>query len=466
MERLKPTDAQFVDAEDEDRHASFAIASVAIFEGPAPSYDEFCSSVEHRLPLVPIYRRKLREVPLRLGPPVWVDDPDFDLRYHIRHTALPRPGGDVQLSKLIARVMGQRLDRDFPLWEYWLVDGLADGRWALISKMHHCMVDGVSGTDLYRVIFDLSPEPGPPPAADIAPVPAEPTPLALAASAATDLVTRPVMGAIALANAVARPREAVRQVSQTARAVARLARSGGPAATSSLSGPIGRQRRYTWARASLADVRTIKRALGGTVNDVVLAAISGGFRTLLLSRGEQPRPHMVPSLIPVSLRAPGEERSYDNRVSVVVADLPVHLADPLERLAAVRAEMSELKAIREASAGEALITLGRFTPFPLASLTVRLAYRLPQREIVTVTTNVPGPQQPLYSAGRKLVEVIPYVPIATSLRTGISIFSYCGQLTFGVTGDYATTPDIDLLARGIEDGIGELMKACPGTFAS
>lgn len=228
MERLKPTDAQFVDAEDEDRHASFAIASVAIFEGPAPSYDEFCSSVEHRLPLVPIYRRKLREVPLRLGPPVWVDDPDFDLRYHIRHTALPRPGGDVQLSKLIARVMGQRLDRDFPLWEYWLVDGLADGRWALISKMHHCMVDGVSGTDLYRVIFDLSPEPGPPPAADIAPVPAEPTPLALAASAATDLVTRPVMGAIALANAVARPREAVRQVSQTARAVARLARSGRP----------------------------------------------------------------------------------------------------------------------------------------------------------------------------------------------------------------------------------------------
>jgi diacylglycerol O-acyltransferase len=452
-------DAQFVDAENEDRHASFAIASVAVFEGPAPSYDEFSSSVERRLPLVPIYRRKLREVPFRLGPPVWVDDPNFDLRYHIRHTALPMPGDDAQLGKLIARVMAQRLDRDFPLWEYWLVHGLADGRWALISKVHHCMVDGVSGTDLYRVIFDLSPEPSPLPAADISPVPAEPTGLALAASAAADLLARPARGAVALAGALARPREAVQQVSQTARAVARLATSALPATASSLSGPIGRQRRYTWARASLADVKTIKRELGGTVNDVVLAAISSGFRTLLLSRGEQPAPHMVPSLIPVSLRAPGEESIYDNRVSAVVADLPVHLAEPLERLAAIRAEMSELKEVREASAAEALIALGRFTPFPLASLTVRLAYRLPQRELVTVTTNVPGPHQPLYGVGRKLVEIIPYVPIATNLRTGVSIFSYCGQLTFGVTGDYATTPDIDVLARGIEDGIGELVKA-------
>jgi len=459
MERLKPMDAQFVDAENEDGHASFAIASVAVFEGPAPSYDEFCRFVEGRLPLMPICRRKLREVPFRLGPPVWVDDPDFDLRYHIRHTALPAPGGNAQLSKLIARVMAQRLDRDFPLWEFWLVDGLTDGRWALISKVHHCMVDGIAGTDLYRVIFDLSPEPALPPAADISPVPAEPTGLALAASAAADLVARPAKGAIALAGALTRPRDAVRQVSQTARAVARLATSALPATASSLSGPIGRQRRYTWASASLADVKTIKHEIGGTVNDVLLAAISSGFRALLLSRGEKPGPHMVPSLIPVSLRAPGEESTYGNRMSVIVADLPVHLADPLRRLAAIRAKMSELKAVRVASAAETLITLGSFTPYPLASLTVRLAYRLPQREIVTVTTNVPGPQQPLYGMGRKLVEIIPYVPIATSLRIGVSIFSYCGQLTFGVTGDYATTPDINVLARGIEDGIGELLKA-------
>lgn len=225
------------------------------------------------------------------------------------------------------------------------------------------------------------------------------------------MVARPARGALALASALTRPRETLRQASQTALAVAKLATSAWPAAGSSLTGPIGRQRRYAWARASLADVKEIKRAFGGTVNDIVLA------------------------------------------------DLPVHLADPLDRLEAIRAAMSDLKAVREASAGEALITLGRFTPFPLASLTVRIAYRLPQREIVTVTTNVPGPQQPLYSLGRRLVEIIPYVPIATSLRTGVSIFSYCDRMTFGITGDYATTPDIDVLARGIEQGVSELTEA-------
>ena len=175
MDRLNPLDALFVDAEDEDRHTSMAIASIAVFEGPSPSYEEFLASLAGRLPLVPRYRQKLRTVPFRLGRPVWVDDPHFDLRYHVRRTALPAPGGDQQLAELMARVMAQRLDRDYPLWEYWLVEGLAQDRWALISKLHHCMVDGVSGTDLYRVIFDLSPEPSPP-AADDRTVAAEPSP--------------------------------------------------------------------------------------------------------------------------------------------------------------------------------------------------------------------------------------------------------------------------------------------------
>jgi WS/DGAT/MGAT family acyltransferase len=459
MEQLKPMDAQFVDAEDQDRQASFAIALIAVLEGPAPSYDEFYAAVEGRLPLVPIHRRKLRKVPFHLGPPVWVDDSGFDLRYHIRQTALPTPGSDGQLGDLIARVMAQRLDRDFPLWEFWLVQGLSGGRWALISKVHHCMIDGVSGTDLYRVIFDLSPEPAPPPAPDTRPVPAEPSGLALAASAAVDMVTRSAGGARALVDALSRPGGTIRQASRTARAVVRLASSAWPATGSSLSGPIGRQRRYVWARAPLAEVKTIRQELGGTVNDVVLAAISSGFRALLISRGEGPEPHMVPSLIPVSLSAPGEASGYGNRFSVVLADLPVELTDPVDRLAAIRGEMSELKAVKEASVGEGLIALARFTPFPLASLAVRLAYQLPQREIVTVTTNVPGPQQPLYALGRRLVEIIPYVPIATSVRMGVSIFSYCGQITFGITGDYATTADIEVLARGIEHGIEELAEA-------
>lgn len=431
MQRLNPVDAQFVDAEDQDGHASFAIASTAVFEGPAPSYGEFLDAITARLPLVPMYRRKLRTVPFRLGPPVWVDDPDFDLRYHVRHTALPAPGGADELNRLIARVMSQRLDRAYPLWEYWLVDGLGGGGWALISKVHHAMVDGVSGTDLYRVIFDLSPETSPVPPAGHRSVPDEPSGLSLLTVGAFDKVARPVAGTFTLATALLRPVEAAAQAAGVARAVAKLADSAQPAAPSSLCGPIGRQRRYTWARASLRDVKRIKRELGGTVNDVVLAAISGGFRALLLARGEEPGPHMVPSLVPVSLRAAGEENIYENRVSVLVADLPVHLADPQQRLEAVRAELSALKASNEAAAGEALIALGRLTPYPLASLAVRLAYRLPQREIVTVTTNVPGPRQPLYAMGHKLVEIIPYVPIATTLRTGIAIFSYCDTLTSG-----------------------------------
>jgi WS/DGAT/MGAT family acyltransferase len=204
MERLNPLDAQFVDAEDQDRHSSFAIASIAVFEGPEPSGEEFLASVRGRLALVPMYRRKLRTVPFRLGPPVWVDDPHFDLGYHVRQEALPAPGGDAELGELMARVMTQRLDRDYPLWEYWHVRGLAGGRWAIISKVHHCMVDGVSGTDLYRVIFDLTPEP-PTLVPDLRPVAAEPSGLQLAARAALDLCTLPIRQAGAVGGALAAP---------------------------------------------------------------------------------------------------------------------------------------------------------------------------------------------------------------------------------------------------------------------
>ena len=458
MDRLSPLDALFVDAEDEDQHTSMAIASIAVFEGPCPSHENVLASLAGRLPLVPRYRQKLRTVPLRLGRPVWVEDPHFDLRYHVRRTALPAPGGDQQLADLMARVMSQRLDRDHPLWEYWVAEGLAQDRWALISKLHHCMVDGISGTDLYRVIFDSSPEPAPP-AVDNRTVGGEPSPLQLAAQAALDTVLLPVREARALGSAAADPGRAVRQAAGTVRAIAKLAPALRPATGSSLSGRIGQQRRYTWARSSLDDVKKIKQALGGTVNDVVLTAISGGFRDLLLARGEQPEPHMIRSLVPVSLRAPGEENIYENRVSAVLADLPVQVADAVERLVAVQAELQTLKATNEAQVGEALVTLGRYTPFPLVSWWIRLAFGLPQREIVTVTTNVPGPRQPLYGMGRRLLEIIPYVPIATTVRIGISIFTYCGNVTFGITGDFASSPDLDVLARGIENGISELLAA-------
>src|SRR5215472_13848313 len=458
MDRLGPLDALFVDAEDRDPHTSMAIASIAVFEGPVPAHEEFLAFLTGRLPLVPRYRQKLHTVPFRLGRPVWVDDPHFDLGYHVRRVALPAPGGDRQLAELMARVMSQRLDRDHPLWEYWVIEGLAGGRWALISKVHHCMVDGISGTDLYRVVFDFSPEPSPAATDDRAPA-AEPSPLELAAEAVLDDVVLPLRQALALTSAASHPGWAIRQAADTVRGLVKWAPAAWPATGSSLTGPIGKERRFTWVRASLDDVKLIKRELGGTVNDVVLAAISGGFRALLLARGEQPGPHMVRSLVPVSVRAPGEESVYGNQVSAILADLPVHIADPAERLAAVQAGLRALKAGKEAMAGESLVRLGRYSLYSLTSWWTRLAFGLPQREIVTVTTNVPGPQQPLYGMGSRLVEIIPYVPIATTLRTGIAIFTYCGTVTFGITGEFAANPDLDVLAHGIEDGVSELRAA-------
>jgi WS/DGAT/MGAT family acyltransferase len=464
MDRLEPLDALFVDAEDEDKNTSMAIASIAVFEGPAPSQKEVLAVIADRLPLVPRYRQKLRTVPFRLGRPVWVDDPDFDLRYHIRRAALPEPGEDQQLADLIARVMSDRLDRDHPLWEYWVIEGLAKGRWALLSKVHHCMIDGIGGADLYRVILGPpqktpeSAEAPAPPTGEPSSAGQSPSAASLIAQAAAEMVRLPVHDARALVSAVANRDQAIERIKDVARAAGRFSPSLRPAARSSLSGSIGQQRRYAWARASLKDVKTIKREFGGTVNDVVLAAISSGFRALLLSRGEEPGPHEVPSLVPVSVRPQGGESGFGNQVSATVADLPVHIPDAVERLAAVRAELDSLKESNEALIGESLVSLGSYTIFPLASWLVRLAFRLPQREIVTVTTNVPGPNQRLFWMERRLEEIIPYVPIASTVRIGISIFSYAGNMTFGITGDYAANPDLDVLARGIEHGMSELLR--------
>lgn len=457
MDRLKPLDAMFIDAEDEDKNTSMAIASIAVFQGPVPAHEEVVALIGNRLPSVPRYRQKLRTVPFRLGRPVWVDDPDFDLEYHVRRTAVPQPGEYQQLADLMARVMSHRLDRDHPLWEYWVVEGLARDRWALISKVHHCMIDGVGGADLYRVILELTPEPPRPPGSP--PAGQRPSAASLAAGAAAEMLRLPLRQARAVSAAVADPGRAFREAAGVARAAARFAPSLWPAARSSLTGGIGGQRRYAWTRASLEDVKTIKREFGGTVNDVVLAAISSGFRALLLERGEQPKPNEVPSLVPVSVRRPGEQAGFGNQVSATVTNLPVHIADPVERLAAVRAEQDSLKASHEAIIGQALVTLGQYSLYPVTSWLVRKAFLLPQREIVTVTTNVPGPRQPLYWMGRRLEQIIPYVPIASRVRTGISIFSYDNVITFGITGDYAANPDLNVLARGIEHGVAELLLA-------
>ena len=466
MDRLEPLDALFVEAEDEDENTSMAIASIAVLEGPAPSQKEIRELVQSRLPLVPRYRQKLRTVPFRLGRPVWVDDPDFNLSHHIQRTVLPEPGGDQQLAALMARVMSQRLDRDHPLWEYWVVDGLPRDRWALISKVHHSMVDGIGGAELYYLLTEALPPESAQPAdsgdsAESGDEEAVKTPSAvsLIAQAAVDMALLPVRQACLVSGAVADPGSTIRQAAAVTRAVGRLSPSLWPAAPSSLSGDIGKERRYAWAQASLDDIKAIKREFGGTVNDVVLAAISSGFRALLLQRGEPLEPHEVPSLVPVSVRAQGDDGGFGNQVSATVADLPVHIADPVERLGAVRTELDSLKASNEAIIGQALAALGRYSPYMLSSWLVRKAFSLSQREIVTVTTNVPGPREPLYWMGRRLEDIIPYVPIASTVRTGISIFSYDGKVTFGITADYDANPDLEVLARGIEHGVSELLRA-------
>src|SRR5512146_603518 len=219
MDAVKPLDAIFVDAEDEDKNTSMAIASIAVFQGPVPTHEEVMAHIADKLPLVPRYRQKLRTVPFRLRRPVWVDDPDFDLSYHVRRTALPAPGKRRQLADLMAQVMSQRLDRDHPLWEYWVVEGLTRDRWALISKVHHCMIDGVGGADLYRLMLGLSTEQEQRPGT----VPAEPpSSVSLAAQAAADLARLPLRQARAVGAAVANPRGTIRQVGGMAQAVARV----------------------------------------------------------------------------------------------------------------------------------------------------------------------------------------------------------------------------------------------------
>jgi diacylglycerol O-acyltransferase len=465
MERMSPLDAAFLDAEDEDRHASLAIASVAVFDGPVPGQDEFVAALDGRLPLVPRYRQKVRRVPLDLGNPVWVDDPHFDIAFHVRRTAVPAPGDEAALYRLVARVMSQRLDRDRPLWECWVIEGLAGGRWAILSKLHHCLADGISANQLYRLFFDESPEPGKPMEDGWVADP-EPSTGRLIANALGELARSPVEQVRLLAQGFRAPMMLAGRVADAARGLATLAGVLRPVTSSSLTGPIGQQRRYGVARTSLPDVVTVARAFDVTINDVVLAAISSAFRALLLQRGEEPTYDAVRTLVPVSVRANGQERVIENQISLMLPLLPVDLDDPVARLAAVHDRMTALKASKEAEAGAAMTELARHEPFAPISWGIRLAARLPQRNIVTVTTNVPGPKRPLYLLGRRMVEILPYVPIAVRLRTGISILTYCDRMAFGVTADYDSAPEVELLGAAIERGVADLVDAARTLAAS
>lgn len=460
-DRLSPLDASFLHIEDGVSHMH--IGAVCVMDGPAPPYDELAARIRGKLHLVPRFRQVVRTVPGELGRPVWVDDQHLNLEYHLRQTALPSPGGAAALDRLVGRIMSQRLDRARPLWEMWIVEGLADGRWALVSKTHHCMVDGVSGADMLAVVLDVDPD-----AAPLRPEPWEPrrppTGARLVGDALAGLATSPFEQVRLLRSATRVPRTVLAEGGQVVRSLwAAAGVLGRPSPPTSLNGPIGPHRRWAAADATVAEVKAVRRALGGTFNDVVLAATTRGFRDLLLARGE-PADRPIRTMVPVSVRARNErgtavgDGTFDNKISSIFAELPVHLADPGVRLAAVSVQMEGLKELRHALAGERITGLAGFAPPVLLALAGRVGTRLPQRTVATLTTNVPGPQLPLYAAGRRMVACYPYAPLGAQMRIAVAIFSYDGKVSFGVTADWDSSPDLEVLVSGIRAGLDELLE--------
>lgn len=449
---LNPMDAIFLNAEDADPHVSMAIGSVAVLAGPVPSQAEFVTEFAPRMRAVRRAQQRVRRLPLDLGRPVWVDLGEFDVDYHIRRTALPAPGDDDALCALVARVMGQRLDRDRPLWESWVIEGLSGGRWAVLSKVHHCLADGIAGAQLLAAMFAATPpgepdwRPGPPPS--------------------TGTLVRNAVGELAgstlrlLSLALRSPMALARQVTNTVAGLGEMSTVLASATPSSLCGPIGRARRYAVARASLPAIREVAAAFGTTVNDVALAAVTLGYREVLRHRGEPAHADTLRAAVPVSIRTTDD---LDNQISVLLATLPVDIADPVTVLRRVHERLTDLKHGKEAEAATFVAGVAGHELFTVTSLVVRVAARLPQSGIATVATNVPGPSTQLTMLGRPVLEVFPYVPIALRLRTGVAALSYHDRMTFGVTADFDSNPDVTLLAKAIERGIAELTTAAAST---
>lgn len=475
MERMNTLDAGFYFVE--HRNVPMHIGSLATFEGPAPAYDALFDLFAAKIPRVPRYRQVVRTMPLQVFRPFWADDAEFELSYHLRHAAVPPPGKPAQVRELASRVFAQRLDRDRPLWEAWFLEGIEKDRWAILSKVHHSMVDGIGGSDLLAELFDLTPESdhGPPPPWTPRP---GPSPAEVLVGGALDTMTWPARQLADLPGVLARRMPNMDEIVHFGRGLTGSARRLAEPSASSLNGPISAHRRWTWTTAKLNDIRRIRRGLadgGGldrrgldgwpdgpvTVNDVLLAAISSGFRDLLAERGELADELVVRSLVPVSLRGGDEGHPVSNRISAILVNLPVAEPDPMRRLALLHAQMDDLKRTRQAAGAELITGLLGFAAPSLLAMGSRTAFRLPQPLVQTVTTNVPGPRFPLYLLGRKLTELYPYVPIANNLRLGVAIFSYLDRFTFGVTADYRafSQADLDVLTSGITRGIAELKAA-------
>jgi diacylglycerol O-acyltransferase / wax synthase len=456
MDRLSSVDASFLTQETSASHMH--VGAILIFEGPPPSYEDLLEHVRSRLHLVPRFRQKLAFPPIQMGRPFWIDDPSFNLSYHVRHSALPSPGSEDQLRRMAARVFSQQLDRTKPLWELWLVQGLKRKRFALVSKTHHAVVDGVAGVDIATVLFDATPVPEPAgPDHEWIPEP-QPSTVDLAAHGVEEIATTPLRLARRLVTAVEHPGPAVKQASEAAEAVGEVAWAlANPAPEVPLNAEIGSHRRFSWVRGDLGELKRIKNVLGGTVNDVVLAIVAGALRRWLQSRSVRTEGLELRALVPVSIRAEDEQGQLGNRIAAMRGPLPVYIDDPVRRLDAVREGMEGLKASKQALGAEVISRFNDFAPPTLLAQASRLNFST--RLFNLIVTNVPGPQMPLYVLGRELQDVFPVAFLPQHHALAVAIMSYNGGMDFGLLADYDAMDDVDGIAEGIEASIAELSEA-------
>jgi len=456
--RLTGLDSSFLHLE-HDAATHMHVASCMVFDGPPPTHDELVSAVEGRLHLVPRYRQRLAFVPFGQGRPVWVDDPHFNTRYHVQHHALPPPGSDEQLKHLAGRAFSQQLDRNKPLWELWLVEGLEGGRFAILGKTHHALVDGISGVDITTVLFDVAPDPAPTPGPEQPWVPRPlPSSAQLLADAVLERTTVPAEIFRGIRAAVRRPRRVAKELFGDVRAISSFALPGARSAPPSpLNVPIGPHRRFTWVDEELDRIKAIKNALGGTVNDVVLTTVAGGLGRYLRAHGHPTIDLMLRAMIPVSVRSEEARGALGNQVAAMWASLPVGETDPVERLALVRREMEGLKESHQAVGARLLTELTGFAPPTVMAQAARLQAR--QRYFNLVVTNVPGPQFPLYMLGREMRSIYPLVPLAQNLALGIAIISYNGRIAFGLNADFDALSDVELVAAQLAEALDELAVA-------
>jgi diacylglycerol O-acyltransferase / wax synthase len=460
LDRLTSIDASFLHQEGPAAHMH--IGAVLLFEGPPPRFDDYLNHVRGRLHLVPRYRQKLATPPLETGRPLWVDDPSFNLEYHVRHAALPSPGTEQQLLLLAARIASQPLDRSKPLWESWLVEGLERDRFALIFKTHHSLVDGVSGVDLATVLFDLSPAP-PAPATDLEPWQPhrEPSPAELVLAGVRGAIVTTAELATRALGAVTRPASTLGVLKDAAEGVGEIVWAGlNPAPESPLNVEIGPHRRFAVVRQELGDYKEVKDALGGTVNDAVLTVVSGALARWLHSRGVRTEGLELRALVPVSVRSKEDQGTLGNRLTVMRGPLPVYIKDPLARLRFVRSAMDGLKESKQAVGAATLAAVNNLAPPTILAQASRLNFST--RLFNLIVTNIPGPQVPLYVLGHRLVDLFPVAFLPDHHALAVAIMSYNGGIDYGLLGDYDALPDIDVIAEGIDASLAELLAVARG----